>query len=97
MADLKQDRSRTCRPGSSPQRRLAGLRRDRAQPDPGRRLLASVPRQATTGTIRDQLINIPARIATSARRTILHLPTDWPWEHPWQSLCTACGPPAIAN
>ena len=29
---------------------------------------------ATTGTIRRHLVNIPARIATSARRIILHLP-----------------------
>jgi hypothetical protein len=54
--------------------------------------------KATTGTIRAQLITIPARIASSARRIVLHLPVDWPWEHPWQELCTnACGPPATAT
>ena len=42
--------------------------------------------KATTHTIRAHLINIPARIATSARRLTLHLPTDWPWEHAWQQL-----------
>jgi hypothetical protein len=44
---------------------------------------------ARPATIRDQLINVPARIATSARRITLHLPTDWRWEHPWQSVMTA--------
>lgn len=44
---------------------------------------------ARPATIRDQLINIPARIATSARRIVLHLPTDWAWEHPWQSMMAA--------
>ena len=32
-----------------------------------------------TATIRAQLINIPARIARSAHRQVLHLPRDWPW------------------
>jgi hypothetical protein len=44
---------------------------------------------ARPATIRDQLINIPARIATSARRITMHLPTDWRWEHPWRSLIAA--------
>jgi hypothetical protein len=34
--------------------------------------------KATAATIRRTLINIPARIATSARRTRLHLPEYWP-------------------
>ena len=42
--------------------------------------------KATTATIRAQLINVPARIARSARRLTLHLPTDWPWEPAWQQL-----------
>jgi hypothetical protein len=50
--------------------------------------------KATTATIRAQLITIPARIARSARRLVLHLPTDWPWEHPWHGLFTrSCHPP----
>ena len=54
--------------------------------------------KATTGTIRAQLITIPARIASSARRLVLHLPTDWPWEQPWQALFTqASGPPETAT
>ena len=32
-------------------------------------------------TLRRHLITIPARIATSARRITLHLPTNWPWQH----------------
>ena len=48
----------------------------------GQRRLA----RATTATLRRALINIPARVATSARRLTLHLPRSWPWEHPWQVL-----------
>jgi len=51
--------------------------------------------KATTATIRRQLITVPARVATSARRLILHLPTNWPWWDSWQGLFNAvCGPPA---
>jgi hypothetical protein len=50
---------------------------------------------ATTGTLRRTLINIPARIATSARRLVLHLPRAWPWQDAWSDLFQrACGPPA---
>ena len=38
---------------------------------------------ARTTTLRQQLINLPARIATTARRLILHLPARWRWQHPW--------------
>jgi hypothetical protein len=51
--------------------------------------------KATTATIRSQLIVVPGRIASSARRQTLHLPRDWPWELAWQNLATgALGPPA---
>ena len=51
--------------------------------------------RATTGTIRAQLINVPARLANSARRLTLHLPCAWPWEHAFTELLTrVCGPPA---
>lgn len=54
--------------------------------------------RATTATIRAQLINIPARIARSARRLRLHLPKHWPWENAWTQLFTStCGPPATAT
>ena len=38
---------------------------------------------ARTTTLRQQLINLPARIATTARRLILHLPARCRWQHPW--------------
>jgi hypothetical protein len=50
--------------------------------------------RATTATIRRKLIIVPARIASSARRMTLHLPTAWPWETAWSDLFNhACGPP----
>jgi Transposase DDE domain group 1 len=50
---------------------------------------------ATTGTLRRTLIAVPARIATSARRLVLHLPLAWPWQDAWTQLFTqTCGPPA---
>jgi hypothetical protein len=50
--------------------------------------------KATTATLRRKLINIPARLAFSARRLTLHLPTTWPWATAWTELFTsACGPP----
>jgi hypothetical protein len=36
--------------------------------------------KATTATIRRKLIIVRARVANSARRMTLHLPTAWPWE-----------------
>ena len=54
--------------------------------------------KATTATIRRQLIAIPARLATSARRLVLHLPTNWPWWDSWQGLFNeVCRPPATAT
>ena len=44
---------------------------------------------ATTATIRAHLINIPARLARSARRLTLHMPEQWPWEPAWANLHTA--------
>ena len=52
--------------------------------------------KATTGTIRAQLINIPARLARSARRLTLHLPTDWPWQTEWERLRAGAAPPGAA-
>jgi hypothetical protein len=42
--------------------------------------------RARWATLRRQLINIPARIATSARRVTVHLPQHWPWAPAWQDL-----------
>ncbi len=48
--------------------------------------------RATTATIRRKLINVPARIASSARRLHLHLPRHWPWERAWTALYDAVLP-----
>ena len=51
-----------------------------------------------THRVRRQLITTPARIASSARQLKLHLPTGWPWQHPWTELFTqTCGPPKTAT
>jgi hypothetical protein len=47
--------------------------------------------RARTGTIRRHLINIPARIATGARRLTLHLPQPWRWADDFTDLWTATG------
>jgi Transposase DDE domain group 1 len=47
---------------------------------------ASELARATTATVRRKLIQIPCRIATSARRMTLHLPQDWPWQAAWTQL-----------
>ncbi len=54
--------------------------------------------KATTGTIRAQLINVPGRLARSARKLVLHLPVDWPWETAWTQMATTTreGPPLAA-
>ncbi|RPF26231.1 IS1380 family transposase [Georgenia muralis] len=52
--------------------------------------------RARTATIRKHLITVPARLATSARRLRLHLPKDWPWEHPWRALNDAAFAPPLA-
>ncbi len=51
--------------------------------------------KATTGTIRAQLITVPGRLARSARRLTLHLPTAWPWQQAWEHLTTAANSPPI--
>ena len=54
--------------------------------------------RATTATIRRKLIAVPARVATSARRITLHLPTAWPWQSAWTRLFTHNGgPPATVS
>jgi hypothetical protein len=49
--------------------------------------------RATTETIRRKLINVPARIASGARRLRLHLPTAWPWQSAWTTLYDTVLPP----
>jgi hypothetical protein len=53
--------------------------------------------RATTATLRRKLVNVPCRVAHSARRITLHLPRDWPWETPWTQLITrVTDPPGAA-
>ena len=53
---------------------------------------------ARSGTIRRKLIQILARISTSARKLVLHLSKRWPWETGWKALfAAACGPPRTAT
>jgi hypothetical protein len=55
---------------------------------------------ATTATLRARLITVPARIARSARRLTLHLPTRWPWREHWTRLAQhtlhPVSPPTVA-
>jgi len=44
--------------------------------------------KAATATIRAQLITVPTRLARSARRLVLHLPRDWPWQPAAEQLFT---------
>ncbi len=37
-------------------------------------------------TLRTHLVAVPARVASSARRLTLHLPTNWPWADAWDNL-----------
>lgn len=54
--------------------------------------------RATTATLRRRLINVPVRIASSARRLTLHLPVAWPWQDARQAVFdNTLGPPAVAS
>jgi hypothetical protein len=57
--------------------------------------------RARWATLRTELINIPGRVASSARRLTVHLPSDWHWAPAWQALfqvaTTATGPPTPAT
>ena len=52
--------------------------------------------KARTGTIRAKIINVPARIANSARRMMLHLPEAWPWQTEWETFFDATHKPPQA-
>src|SRR6266540_4411318 len=52
-------------------------------------LAASSTPKPRGATIRRHLINIPARIARSARKITLHLPERWPWQIRFGNLFTA--------
>ena len=60
--------------------------------------VAASMRTARWATLRTRIINVPARIATTGRRLVLHLPTHWPWATDWEQLwSTATGPPTAAT
>nr|WP_277626639.1 IS1380 family transposase [Arsenicicoccus piscis] len=48
--------------------------------------------KARWATLRTHLVAVPARIASSARRLVLHLPTHWPWR-PRGKTCGTSRPP----
>lgn len=39
-------------------------------------------------SLRNKIVAVPARLATSGRRRILHLPRHWPWASAWEQLWT---------
>lgn len=53
--------------------------------------------KATTATLRRKLITVPARVASSARRITLHLPTHWPWQAAWTALFDSVSDPPSAH
>ena len=49
---------------------------------------------ARWATLRTKIIKVPARIASTGRRLVLHLPIHWPWTKAWQTVhAVATGPP----
>ena len=62
--------------------------------------VAAAMTTARWATVRTRIINLPARIAATGRRLVLHLPTHWPWTGHWETLWdtpTATGPPTPAT
>jgi hypothetical protein len=56
--------------------------------------VAASMHRARWTSLRTKIIDVPARIATTARRLDLHLPTHWPWAEAWQTVhAVATGPP----
>jgi Transposase DDE domain group 1 len=55
---------------------------------------------ARWATLRRRLITMPARLATTGRRLVLHLPEHWPWATAWIALwdaITTTEPPPSAT
>ena len=56
--------------------------------------IAAAMATARWATLRRRIITIPARLATTGRRLVMHLPTHWPWAPAWAALWDAAtGPP----
>lgn len=51
-------------------------------------LAGGVHAKSRWATIREQLINVPGRVATSGRQTTVHMPKRWTWEQGWDNLHT---------
>ncbi len=52
---------------------------------------------ARAASLRRKIIAVPARLAHTARRRLIHLPRHWPWSAAWTNLWhVATGPPAPA-
>jgi hypothetical protein len=41
---------------------------------------------ARGATLRRRIVNLPARLARPQRRSVLHLPSHWPWASAWKTL-----------
>jgi DDE family transposase len=56
--------------------------------------------RARGSTLRRRIINVPARLARPQRRSMLHLPTHWPWSKAWLVLwrnTIGYSPPRLAT
>ena len=49
--------------------------------------------KARWASLRRKIINVPARVATTGRRLVLHLPQHWPWTADWEALHAAAASP----
>lgn len=53
---------------------------------------------ARWATLRRRIITVPARLAWTGRRLVLHLPARWPWASAWAALWDAAtGPPTLTT
>ena len=54
--------------------------------------------RARMGTLLRVIVATPARLATTGRRLVMHLPANWPWARAWTRLWdTATGPPTATT
>jgi hypothetical protein len=60
-------------------------------------LASALHARATTATIRDRLINVPARLLRSACRLTLHLPERWPWSEDFTQLFSTVHAPSLSD
>ncbi|MFC7220792.1 transposase [Streptomyces polyrhachis] len=54
-------------------------------------LVSAFHARARTGTIRRQLLHVPARLANGACALTWHFPEYWPWQDALENLWTAVG------